>query len=96
MTEDKKICAYCGEEIGTIRTNKDGSTMLNLHITERGAIEKCHTERKKPWSWLFGKRNYRGIEAWYKTGPMEFKTFRIEPFIGISFDKKVRKCQGNQ
>jgi hypothetical protein len=96
MTEDKKICAYCGNEIGTTRTDKYGGTMLNMHIEADGMIRKCYTERKRPWSWIFGKKNYKGVKAWYQTGPIKIKPIKIEPFIGISFDKEVRKWRAKR
>lgn len=55
-------CAFCHEEIGTIK-NLKGGNMMNLHFNGKGQLEKCYIKRKFPLNLLFGKRKYKGIEA---------------------------------
>jgi hypothetical protein len=51
-------CGYCGIEIDTIKTHKDG-VMVNMHVNKHGSIEKCYTVNKGIKRLLFGKKNYK-------------------------------------
>jgi hypothetical protein len=64
-------CTYCGHDItpeeeieAEIRL---GAFIYNMHTDEKGRIEKCYTKRKFPFSFIFGKRNYKGVTAVLKT-----------------------------
>jgi hypothetical protein len=66
MGREKNVCAYCHNEI-LDDISQATSNMANCHINERGQIEKCYTKRKLPLSLIFGKKNYKGIKAWWNS-----------------------------